>query len=305
MPRIVAIVGATASGKTDVGEFVAAAIGGEVVCADARQFFRHLDVGTGKPTLAEREARPHHLFDSLALGDLPSAGWYARLASRTCEEVFARGATPVLVGGSGLYLSALQHGLNADPPHDAAIRSRLLAEVEASGIEALHARLASLDAITAARLNVRDRQRITRALEVHEASGRPLSWWHSHSPREKLVADWRIVELTADAAEVAARIQARTRAMFAAGLLEETRDIVEMGLREPLVALKAIGYDEALAVLEGRLSQAEAEAAMSQRTRNMGKRQRTWFRHQIEAVRLPSGTATEALQARVIAALDL
>ncbi len=303
--RVLAIVGTTATGKTEVGERIAAAIGGEVVCADARQVFRQLDVGTGKPTSAERALLPHHLFDSLDLGEPPSAGWYARLASSTCEELFARGVTPVLVGGSGLYLRALQHGLHAEPPHDAGIRARLAAEVESAGIEELHARLAGVDPPTAARLTTRDRQRITRALEVHEASGRPLSWWHANSPREGLDADWRIAEITFEPGALAARIETRTRAMFDSGLLEETRGIVGQGRREALVALKAIGYDEALAVLEGRLDLPAAGEIMNQRTRNMAKRQCTWFRHQVEGARLAGGGHPQALLAAVREALGV
>lgn len=302
---IVAIVGATATGKTELGEALAAAIGGEVLCADARQVFRSLDVGTGKPSVAERARQPHHLFDVLSLGETPNAGWYARLAIETCELLFARGVTPVLVGGSGLYLRALQHGLNAEPPHDPAIRARLQDEVVAFGVEVLHARLAKVDPPTAARLSVRDRQRITRALEVLEVSGHPLSWWHSHSPRHALQGDWRIAEVTLSPADLMPRIEARTRAMFAAGLLEETQGLVTSGQLGPLAALKAIGYDEALGLIQGRLSRSEAVAQMNARTRSMAKRQRTWFRNQIEGARLSGGGPPLALLARTRMALEL
>ncbi|MBI5169302.1 MAG: tRNA (adenosine(37)-N6)-dimethylallyltransferase MiaA [Candidatus Eisenbacteria bacterium] len=303
-PRtVVVIAGATATGKTDLGAALAAECGGEVVCADARQVFRELDVGTGKPTAAERAARPHHLFDALSLGDKPSAGWYARAASDACERLFARGVTPVLVGGSGLYLRALIEGLHAEPPHDEGVRLRLRAELEASGPEALHERLAAVDPVTAARLAPRDRQRITRALEVHEASGRPLSWWHAQETRAGLSATFRVIEVEVDAEALAERIAVRSRAMFAAGLLEETRALVDAGRRDALVALKAIGYDEALAILEGRMSRSEGEAVMNDRTRSMAKRQRTWFRHQLAATRVAGGPDFAALLAAARAAL--
>jgi len=285
-PRVIAVVGATATGKTDLAEALAEAIGGEVVCADSRQVFRELDIGTGKPAPAERAARPHHLFDALALGERASAGWYARAAGEACAAIHARGRTPVLVGGSGLYLRAAQHGLSGEPPHDPAVRARLREECERLGPEALHERLAHVDPVTAARLEPRDRQRVTRALEVHEASGRPLSWWHAHRGEPAVAGEWHVVELTMDPAALGERIARRTRWMFESGLVEETRALVEAGREPALRALCAVGYDEALDLLAGRITRAEAEERTGLRTRQLAKRQRTWFRHQVEAVRL-------------------
>jgi tRNA dimethylallyltransferase len=292
---VVAVVGATATGKTALGEALAEALGGEVVCADSRQVFRELDVGTGKPDAAARAARPHHLFDALGLGEPASAGWYARAARAACAAVHARGGIPVLVGGSGLYLAAARRGLAAAPPRDDAVRARLRAEAAALGAAALHARLAAVDPVTAARLAAGDTQRVTRALEVWEASGRPMSWWHA-TPRGPAVAGtWRVVELVLDPSALAARIQARTRWMFDHGLLDEARGALARGLAPALRALRAVGYDEALEVLEGSLERAEAEARTDLRTRQLAKRQRTWFRHQVEAVRLDAGAPARAL----------
>lgn len=285
MRLVAAIVGATATGKTDLAEALAEALGGEVVNADARQVFRELEIGTGKPTRAQRAARPHHLFDLLALGERASAGTWAAAARAACEDVFARGRAVVLVGGSGLYVNALRLGLHAEPPHDAALRAALDAEREALGIEALHARLATLDPPTAARLAPRDAQRITRALEVHAASGRPLSWWHARE-RAGLAADWRVLETTCPPDALAARIEARTAGMFRDGLVEETAALLDAGLRGPLAKLRAIGYDEAMGVADGHLTLAEARARTDARTRQLAKRQRTWFRHQVAGERL-------------------
>ena len=306
MQRIVAIVGATATGKTDLGEAIARALGGEVVCADARQVFAELDIGTGKPTRAERAARPHHLFEALSLGDRASAGTWARLARRACGELMARGVTPVLVGGSGLYLRALMEGLNAEPPHAPEVRERLLAQLAAEGPEALHARLAGVDPVTAARLAPRDRQRIVRALEVHAASGRALSWWHAHAPREGLAGDWRVLELACASAVLAGRIERRTHSMFEGGLVEETRALLDRGLRAPLQHLRAIGYDEAIDLLEGRRDRDSAESLTTSRTRALAKRQGTWFRHQVRAERMAAGEVDEdRLLAGAMAALRL
>jgi tRNA dimethylallyltransferase len=288
-PRIIAVVGATATGKTDFGEALAESLGGEVVCADSRQVFRELEVGTGKPAPADLAARPHHLFDALTLGSRPSAGWYAKTVGAVCAAIHSRRRTPVLVGGSGLWLRAAQHGLSGEPPQDARVRARIQAELERIGPEALHERLALVDPAVAARLAPRDRQRITRALEVHEASGRPLSWWHERKGAPAVTGDWRVLELTSSPAVLDGRIARRTRWMFENGLVEETQALVAEGQEAPLRALRTVGYDEALDLLAGRLSRDEAEARTNLRTRQLAKRQRTWFRHQIEAVRLDTG----------------
>lgn len=289
MRRLVAIVGATATGKTALGEAVAEALHGEIVCADARQVFTELEIGTGKPTPAERGSRPHHLFDARVLGEDTSAGWWARRAAEACEGVWARGSTPVLVGGSGLYVDVLRRGLMAEPPKDAAVRARLRAELAERGVEAMHARLAAVDPEIAARLMVRDQQRIVRALEVWEVSGEPMSRWHARPREGALAGEWRVVEVTCAPALLEPRIAARTRAMFDGGLVEEARELLARGLQVPLGELRAIGYDEAMALLAGEIDRAEAEARTNRRTRQMAKRQRTWFRHQIQAERLDGG----------------
>lgn len=303
-PRVVAVVGATATGKTDLAEALAETLGGEVVCADSRQVFRELEIGTGKPSPAQRAARPHHLFGALALGERPSAGWYAAAAGAVCGAIRSRGRTPVLVGGSGLWLRAAQHGLSGEPPHDPSVRQRLQADCARLGPEALHARLALVDPATAARLKPRDRQRVTRALEVHEASGRPLSWWHERRGEPAVAGEWRIFELAVAPEALAGRIRRRTAWMLDSGLLEETAKLVAAGLEPALRTLRAVGYDEALDVLAGRLSRDEAAARIDLRTRQLAKRQRTWFRHQVEAVRLDATEpGTRDLLALVLRAL--
>ena len=287
---IVAMVGATATGKTALGEALAATLGGEVVCADARQVFRELEIGTGKPTPAARAARPHHLFDWLALGERPTAGAWARAAAAACEACFERGTLPLLVGGSGLYVEALQRGLHPEPPKDAAVRARLVSECEAAGVEALHARLAALDPDAARALKVRDRQRVLRALEIVEVSGHTLGWWREHARESPLAAEWRAFQLVVEPAVLRARIAARTEAMWRDGLLEETRALIAAGKEEPLRRLSAIGYDEALDVLAGRLTPEAAKHAITLRTAQLAKRQRTWFRHQLSATTLDGGT---------------
>ncbi|HYM80788.1 MAG TPA: tRNA (adenosine(37)-N6)-dimethylallyltransferase MiaA, partial [Candidatus Limnocylindria bacterium] len=213
-------------------------------------------------------------------------GWYARACREACAGIHARHRVPILVGGSGLYLRAVQEGLAGEPPKDPAVRARIAAELEAFGPEALHARLAALDPGTAARLGPRDRQRIMRALEVVHASGKPLSWWHERQERAPADEHWTVLELVIPAAMLRERIRSRTHAMFEHGLIEETRTLVARGFEPALRALRAIGYDEALELLAGRLTRGDAEAATRRRTTQLAKRQRTWFRHQVQTVRL-------------------
>jgi tRNA dimethylallyltransferase len=262
--------------------------------------FRELEIGSGKPAPAERDALPHHLFDALALGERATAGWYGRAARATLAAIRGRGRAAVLVGGSGLYLEAARRGLADEPPHDPMIRARLRAELTASGPEALHARLAVVDPEGAARLHPRDRQRVTRALEVWESSGKTLAWWHAQAGEVVDPAPWTIVELTSPPDDLRTRIAARTRWMFASGLVEETRALVARGLKDPLRALRAVGYDEALALLEGRLDRAAAEARTTLRTAQLAKRQRTWFRHRVEALRIEAGEDAEAIARDVL-----
>lgn len=284
-PRVLAIVGSTAAGKTSVGEAVAAAIGGEIVCADSRQVFAELEIGTGKPSPAERARLPHHLFELHRLGESPSAGGWARAAGTAIDAIHARGAVPVVVGGTGLYVRALQHGLAPAPPRDPEVRARLAAEARALGAAALHDRLAEIDPETAARLEPNDAQRIVRALEVHSLSGRPLAWWHRERPGTGHASEWRVLELVLDPAELTRRIAVRARDWFAGGLIEETEALAARGLEPALRELRAVGYDEALDLLTGHLTRAQAEERAVLRTRQLAKRQRTWFRHQIEADR--------------------
>lgn len=297
-PLVVAVVGATASGKTELAESLAATLGAEIVCADSRQVFRELEIGTGKPTPEERAERPHQLFDALALGARASAGWYARACAAARQEIRARGRLPLLVGGSGLYLKAAREGLAGEPPHDPEVRPRLAAELDAHGPEALHARLAAVDPLTAARLAPRDRQRVTRALEVHEISGRPLSWWHAQPAAPLLDERWLVFELVVAPGELRTRITARTRWMFDHGLMEETRALMEAGRGQALRALRAVGYDEAMAVQEGSMSRADAETRTSARTAQLARRQRTWFRHQVQASRLDRSGEADLTVAR-------
>jgi tRNA dimethylallyltransferase len=298
---VIALVGATATGKTDLGEAIAARLDAEVVCADSRQVFAELEAGTGKPDPAVRATRPHHLFDALHLGERASAGGYARAALGVLAGIRARRRPALLVGGSGLYIRSVAAGLSPAPPSDPVARARLETECEGEGTESLHARLARVDPPTAARLAPRDRQRILRALEVFETSGRPLSWWHGR-PGTPAPGEWTVLELVVPTAPLRERIARRARAMLAGGLIEETQALLAAGHGPALGDLRAIGYDEAIEVLAGRCDVAEAERRIVLRTVQLAKRQRTWFRHQVDAVRLDGALDASSLLERALAA---
>lgn len=301
-PDVIALVGSSATGKTAVAEIVAMETGGEVVCADSRQVFRELEIGTGKPAPAERVRGAHHLFEALSIaayapgaegGANPApratAGWYARAAAGVCDEVRSRGRTPILVGGSGLYLRAAERGLAPTPDVDPEVRARLHRELSENGLAVLRARLDRVDPASARAIHPSDAQRTLRALEVAEATGHPIGWWRSRPPIAAVAGTWRRFELTAAPAELRERVSSRTRWMFANGLIEETRALSMSGHEDALERLRAIGYDEALAHLAGRMTRAEAEERTTLRTLQLAKRQRTWFRHQIETETLESG----------------
>ena len=285
--RSLVVAGATATGKTALGEWLAERLGATIVCADSRQVFHELNIGTGKPTAAELAALPHVLFDALSLAQRPSAGWYAEAAAAAVRAIDAADGTALFVGGSGLYLRAVLNGLSAEPPRDAALRHRLMGEAAEQGPRVLHERLSRLDPARAAQLAPADTQRILRALEIVESSGHTSAWWRAQPASPRLDADWTVVEVILPGEALSERIEQRTRMMFDSGLVEETRELVAAGHEAALSRLRAVGYDEALELLQGRLTREQAEANTSLRTRQLAKRQRTWFRNQLEALRIP------------------
>lgn len=274
-PETIALVGPTGSGKTAVSLALAERWGAEIVNCDSRQVFRGLDIGTAKPTAAERARVPHHLFDVVDPDAPFDAARYAALARTAIADIQRRGRRAIVVGGTGFYLKALRVGLFAGPAADAALRARLVAEEDAAP-GALHARLAAVDPRTAARLAPRDRLRLVRALEVFELTGRPLSDWHAAQATEAL--PMRVLGLQVERGELYRRLDARCEAMLTAGLLDEIRGLWTRGYGPELPALRSIGYREMGAHLRGDMDRGAALAAMQRATRQFAKRQLTWFR---------------------------
>jgi tRNA dimethylallyltransferase len=277
-PRVVAIVGPTAVGKTELALALAEAIGGEIVSADSRQVYRYLDVGTAKPSAAERARVPHHLLDVVDPDAAFDAANYRTLARDAVRDIHARGRAVVICGGTGLYLRALLHGLFDGPAASPALRAELHALEVEGGSGTLHRRLAARDPITAARLAPRDVFRIVRALEVLELTGRPISAWQDeHRFRDGGLAAC-VLGCDRPRAELAARIDARCQAMLAGGLREEIAALAARGYGPELAPLRSVGYREIGAHLRGELDLAAAFDAFTRATRRLAKRQLTWFR---------------------------
>ena len=269
---VVAVVGATGTGKTALGVELALRLGGEVVNADSMQFYRGMDIGTAKATAEERRGVPHHLLDVLDVTEEASVAGFQQQA-RTCfAQIRARGRVPVLVGGSGLYVRAALDVLEL-PGTDPRIRARLERELAAEGPGALRERLLRVDPESAAR--VRDDRRLVRALEVWELTGRPFA---SFMPRREYVAPTVQLALDVDRAELHARLARRVEAMVAAGLEAEVRELAGRGLRAGRTASRALGYGQFLDVVDGRASAADAAEATVVATRQFARRQLTWFR---------------------------
>ncbi|ANS78389.1 tRNA dimethylallyltransferase [Serinicoccus hydrothermalis] len=270
---VVAVVGATATGKSDLGVRLALALDGEVVSADASQLYRGMDVGTAKLTVGERQGVPHHQLDVLDVREEASVAAYQQAARADLAAIRARGRVPVVVGGSGLYVRALLDRLEI-PPTDPRVRAAWEAELGARGAEALHALLAGRDPEAAARIEPRNGRRVVRALEVIELTGRPFS---ATLPTRELVEPTVILGLRADREVLDARIARRAARMWEDGLLEEVRRLERDGLREGRTASRAVGYAQALRQLDGELSQAEAVEDTAAATRRLARRQQSWF----------------------------
>lgn len=297
---MVAIVGPTAAGKSALALDLALECGAEVISVDSRQVFRHLDIGTAKATPEMCAAVPHHLIDIVEPDELYDAGQFARDATLAIREIRSRGRTPILCGGSGLYLRALVEGMADLPESDPVLRVELHAEAEGRGDAEMHDELSSLDAPMAARLAVADRRRVLRALEVFRQTGRRLSDWQAEHARRPRPFDLLPVVLSPSPDILESRIRARTEEMWVQGLVEETRAALGKGFSGDLASLQSIGYREAQAFLAGDLSAEAAVDAIVLASRQYAKRQRTWFRslreaHWLEEPRWPVALRQEVL----------
>jgi tRNA dimethylallyltransferase len=269
--RVVAVVGPTATGKSDLGVALALALGGEVVNADSMQLYRGMDVGTAKLTEDERRGVPHHLLDVWDVRRTATAAAYQELARTCIDDLLGHAIPPVLVGGSGLYLRAALDELEF-PGTDAELRAQLEADLERNGPLALHARLAELDPAAAQRMEPTNGRRVVRALEVVLLTGSMPGAMTSYG--EHYVTTY----LGLDRPDLAERTDQRVDRMWEQGLVEEVRALADQGLREGVTASRALGYAQVLRLLDGELDEESAREATKVATRRFVRRQRAWFR---------------------------
>ncbi|MCR4404583.1 MAG: tRNA (adenosine(37)-N6)-dimethylallyltransferase MiaA [Candidatus Acetothermia bacterium] len=285
------IFGPTGVGKTEVALGLAQRLGGEIISADSRGFYRGLEIGTAKPTAEQRRLVPHHLLDIRSPEERYDVAEFRRDVARLIGEIRARGRWPIVVGGSTLYMQALVGGLFPGPQADLALRRRLLARP----LEELYIRLREVDPRSAEKINPQDRQRLVRALEVYELTGRPLSELQAQS--EPFPHSFIKIGLVMDRKRLYKRLDARVEAMLAQGLIEEARQLKRQ-VNPEMPAYRTIGYEEAFAYLEGALSLEEAVRLIKRNTRRLAKRQLTFFKRIPEAhwIDVTAKAAAEVVQ---------
>ena len=287
------LTGPTASGKSGLALELAHRLGCAIVAMDSMTLYRGMDIGTAKPTAAEQALVPHYLLDKLDPWESGHVAWWLTEAALACEQIRARGLRPLFVGGTPFFLKALLHGLFDSPAIDAGIRERLEDEAGTIGPEALHARLATVDAAAAARLHPNDVRRVVRALEVFEGTGRPISDWQGSwkdaaAPIPIVALDWPKEALND-------RIDARIDSMLAAGWLDEARRLMDCEKPLSREASQALGYRDLFEFLTGHADWDATVANIKLHTRQFAKRQRTWFRGLKECVSV-SGEGADVAQ---------
>ncbi len=271
------LTGPTGSGKSQFALCLAEAHGAEIIAMDSMTLYRGMDVGTAKPSAAERQRVPHHLIDVLEPWESANVAWWLQRAAECCRDIESRGKQVLFVGGTPLYLKALLHGLFEGPSADSGVRQRLEGEARENSAR-LHARLARVDAPTAARLHPNDARRIVRALEVWELTGRPISDWQREwqaEPASEMLRCWWIDR---PREELDDRINARVEKMMAAGWPEEVRTLLQLERPLSRQARQALGYVEVREFVEGRTARNTTIALIQLRSRQFAKRQLTWFR---------------------------
>ncbi len=302
-PDALVIVGATATGKTDVAIAVARALNGEIISMDSRQIYRGLDIGTAKPSSVQRAAVPHHGIDLIDPDQRYNAGRFAQDARQWVDDIRGRGRVPILVGGTGFFLRALTHPMFREPDLPPARRAALQHWLDRKPTAELLHWLAMLDPELASRFSAAGgRQRMMRALEVVLLTGFPLGWWQRNAPNTEAAMRPLVFVLELAREELYRRINGRVIAMVEGGLVAEVRALVQRGYNEQTPGLNATGYREMLAYVSGDLELANAIDATQRATRRYARRQHTWFRHQLpsRAHALDARQPTEELAAGIV-----
>ncbi|WP_306334850.1 tRNA (adenosine(37)-N6)-dimethylallyltransferase MiaA [Streptomyces sp. KL118A] len=300
-PRVIAVVGPTAAGKSDLGVFLAQRLGGEIVNADSMQLYRGMDIGTAKLTPEERGGVPHHLLDIWDVTEAASVAEYQKLARAEIDRLLAEGRWPILVGGSGLYVRGAVDHLEF-PGTDPAVRARLEEELTRQGSGALHARLAAADPGAARAILPSNGRRIVRALEVIEITGKPFT---ANLPGHESVYDTIQIGVDVARPELDERIATRVDRMWEQGLVDEVRTLEAQGLREGRTAARALGYQQVLEALAGECTEDEARAETVRATKRFARRQDSWFRRDPRVHWLSGALADHGeLPARALALIE-
>lgn len=281
-PRLIVVLGPTASGKSAAALDLAARFDGEIISADSQQVYRYMDIGTAKPSPQQRAQVPHHLIDVVDPDEAFSAADFRRLGLESIGAIGGRGKNIVVCGGTGLYIKALIEGLFVGPGRDPEIRRELERQAREQGLGALYRRLQRCDSAAAGRIHPHDRQRTIRALEVYLLTGRKLSEWQSEHNFADRSMDVLKIGLDRSRADLYARIDSRCDQMIQSGLVNEVRKLMEMGYALNLKPLQSVGYRHAGWSIEGRMALDDAVAMMKRDTRRLAKRQLTWFRRDPE-----------------------
>lgn len=298
------LAGPTAVGKSEVALLLAEQLGGEIISVDSMQVYRGLDIGTAKPSPAERARIPHHLLDVVELNEPFDAAKFCELARLAVSQIQSRGRCPIFCGGTGLYFKAFLEGLGEAPPSDAALR----AELEATPLDALLRELAGRDPVTFEKIDRQNPRRVIRAIEVIRLTGKPFSaqraGWNSSEPATRNPQHApHFTVLTRLKPDLDARIHARVDTMFGRGLVAETKALLAHGLEQNPTAMQAIGYRQVVEHLRGEHSLAETVKLVKIKTRQYAKRQLTWFRRHAAAkwVEIPVGTQAKELVRNILA----
>lgn len=278
-PKILVLVGPTASGKTALGVALAKALDGEIISADSMQIYREMDIGTAKVTTKEMQGVPHHLVDCVSPAEDFSVARFKAAALAAIAEILARGKLPIIVGGTGLYINSLTLPWDFQKNDGSeTIRKRLEAEAETFGKEALYERLKSVDPVSAQMIHPNNLKRVIRALEIFEINGKPKSYFDEQTKQQEVPYDYWLLGLNWSREVLYERINRRIDIMVESGLIEETQRLIERGYDWNLTALKAIGYKELRPYLEGEMPLKEALTLLKRDSRHYAKRQLTWFR---------------------------
>lgn len=290
-PKIIAVAGPTASGKSELALQLAQRFNGEIVCMDSMQIYRRMDIGTAKPTPAEQSVVPHHMLDIIEPTETYAVADYAVQAEKVLHEILSRGKLPIMTGGTGLYLKAIMHGLSlGGAPADETLRQKFAQiALEPDGRNVLHQKLAEVDPVSADKLHPNDIRRVIRALEVYELTGVPLS----QQTQEEAQGPFDVLPLAIDIPRplLYERLETRVHAMMGAGLLSEVHSLLQEGVTAQMQSMQGIGYKELIPVVEGQQTEDAAIWQIILNTRHYAKRQVTWLRNEPRIVWLTENGA--------------